>query len=182
MPEDRSPSPVVNTEAIFQTSSWPFQKKQKIIPLHRQQRRVGSSHSEDQDHKGSIWRQGDSFSFYSASQRVLGKRAGPRTPCTHVHRLKGKSRHSECPGLFPCNFTCPQTFAHVFLLVAMQEATTRAYLAAWRVKSSRKIHWHGMWNPAGAGTFLHLWPWQPRYTAELLHEPTSLPSFYKGPR
>lgn len=149
MPENLSPSPVVNTEAIFWTSSWPFHRNQNIFLSYRQWPRVGSTQSEDQNHNVGIWRQGDSSSFSQstqlgelpclgssthASQSTLVRRADHRTLCVCMH-VKADTIRASLKG-------CSSATSNICTWVPA--GTTHAYLTAWlsKILWENALAWH----------------------------------------
>lgn len=190
MPENLSPSPVVNTEAIFWTSSWPFHRNQNIIPL-LQAMAKGGKHSIRRP-ESQRWYLKARWQLFLLSEHTAGWAALPRQqyPCKPKHAgEEGWPQDSVCACMSrqtpseQVSKAVPvqlQPFARGFLLVGEPLHTH-----IWQpdcLKPFGKMHWHSMWNPLGAGTFLHVCPWQPRYTMELLQKATSLPSFHKCPR
>lgn len=117
MPTDRSPSAAVNTETTFWTSSWPLPRNQDIIPLLQPTATDGSNQSDHQDHRVGVWRQGDSFSFYTrsvqpgevpclggsthASQSMLARRAGHSMGCAWVNACQGKHHQNKSQKAVP---------------------------------------------------------------------------------
>lgn len=156
MPENLSPSPVVNTETIFWTSSWPFHRNQNIIPLLQTTAKAGKQsirrpESQSWYLKGR-WRLLLLLSEraaalprwqYSRKPKHAGEEGWPQdSPC--VSACQGKHHQSKSQRLFHCNFMCSQTFARGFLLVGVQEATALAYLTAWlcKILQENSLAWH----------------------------------------
>lgn len=189
-------SPAVNTKAIFWISSWPFHRNQHIIPfLHPMAK--GGKHSirrvEPQSCLRARWQL-----LLLLLELAAGWAALPwwHFSCKPMHTAEG------CPQDWVCMCACmsrhapPQQVSkaapvqvHVLTQSCMRVSAGRRAKSpcvclpdSLTVKSSSKNPWQGMWSPLGAGTFLHVCPWQPRYTTELLQKPTCLPSFHKTSR
>lgn len=73
-----------------------------------------------------------------------------------VPACQGMHHHSKSQRLLQCQFMCPHNAASELLPADVQKATMCASLT---VNSSSKNLWQGMWNPLGAGIFLHVCPW-----------------------
>lgn len=191
-----STSPVINTKAIFWTSSWPFHRNQHIIPfLHTMAK--GGKQSIRRLEPQSCLRAG--WQLLLLLELAAGWAALPRWhfSCKPTHAAEG------CPQDWECMCACMPRHAppqQVSKAAPVQGHVPTQSCCVWvsagrrakshyvclpdslTLKSSSKNPWQGMWSPLGAGTLLHVCPWQPRYTTELLQKPTCLPSFYKCSR
>lgn len=195
MPENLSPSPVVNTEAICWTSSWTSHRNQNIIPL-LQTTAKGAKQSNRRPEAQSWYLKARWQLRLLLSEHAAGWAALPRwqysckpkhageegwpqdSPCVHAcMHVKASTTRASLKGCSSAT-SCAHKHARMGSCWWLHKKPLHVQYLTACVKSSRKIHWHGMWSPLGASTFLHVSPWQWRYAMELLQKPISLPSFH----